>query len=94
MVAKGEIRRKGRVLKAAMARAQDGRLSFDCARWRFLHSLGYSLPKWVGGDMFVLPDSDPRNGHQGPQLTRVGSPFTLARFWGNLAKQRRYWSLA
>ena len=55
MVAKGEIRRKGRVLKAAMARAQDGRLSFDCARWRFLHSLGYSLPKWVGGDMFVRP---------------------------------------
>jgi hypothetical protein len=32
MVAKGEIRRKGRVLKAAMAHVQDGRPSFDCAR--------------------------------------------------------------
>jgi hypothetical protein len=32
MVAKGEIRRKGRVLKAAMARVQDGRPSLDCAR--------------------------------------------------------------
>jgi hypothetical protein len=30
MVAKGEIRRKGRVLKAAMARVQDGRPSLDC----------------------------------------------------------------
>ena len=32
MVAKGEIRRKGRVLKAAMARVQDGHRSLDCAR--------------------------------------------------------------
>lgn len=32
MVAKGEIRRKGRVLKAAMARVQDGRPLLDCAR--------------------------------------------------------------
>jgi hypothetical protein len=32
MVAKGEIRRKGRVLKAAMARVQDGHPSLDCAR--------------------------------------------------------------
>jgi hypothetical protein len=33
MVAKGEIRRKGRVLKAAMARVQDVRPSLDCARY-------------------------------------------------------------
>lgn len=32
MVVKGEIRRKGRVLKAAMARVQDGHPSLDCAR--------------------------------------------------------------
>jgi uncharacterized C2H2 Zn-finger protein len=32
MVAKGEIRRKGRVLKAALARVQDGHPSLDCAR--------------------------------------------------------------
>jgi hypothetical protein len=33
MVAKGEIQRKGRVLKAAMARVQDGRPSLDFARY-------------------------------------------------------------
>ena len=32
MVAKGEIRRKGRVLKAVIARVRDGRHSLDCAR--------------------------------------------------------------
>ena len=53
MVAKGEIRRKGRVLKAAMARVQDGRRSFDFARYDGVFTQPRSFATEMGWRRYV-----------------------------------------
>jgi hypothetical protein len=96
MVAKGEIRRKGRVLKAALARVQDGRPSFECTRCDGVFHTAWVV-RYRNGLAAICsfyPDSDPRNDIRVPSAAEWGPPFTLARFRGNLAEQRWYWSLA
>ena len=74
MVAKREIQRKGRVLKAAMAREQDGRPSLDFARYDGVFHTAWVI-RYRNGLAAICsfyPDSDIRNG-QGHRADRLGA---------------------